>query len=151
MREALAKSKRVGIAKVVLKSREHLAAVKPVRNMITLEMMRFGHEIVDPKDLNLPGKIDISEKEMGLANMLIDSMADKFDPEKYKDEYHDKVLEVIQAKIEGVAPKVPTGRPKAPSKVVDLMEVLKESLKEKQTQKKTSRTSESETRSRKVR
>src|SRR5262245_45564116 len=103
MREALAQSKRVGIAKVVLKSREHLAAVKPVGNMITLEMMRYAHEIVDPKGLNLPAKADVSEKEMNLANMLIDSMSDKFDPEKYKDEYHDKVLEVIQAKVEGVS------------------------------------------------
>src|SRR5690242_10393427 len=90
MREALAKSKRVGIAKVVLKSREHLAAVKPVRDMITLEMMRFAHEIVDPKGLNLPEKVDVSEKEMGLANMLIESMSDTFEPSKYKDDYHDK-------------------------------------------------------------
>jgi len=152
MRQALAKSKRVGIAKVVMKSREHLAAVKPVRDMITLEMMRFAHEIVDPKGLNLPDKVEVSDKEMGLANMLIDSMSDKFDAEKYKDEYHDKVLEVIQAKVEGVAPKLPAARAKAPGKVVDLMEILKESLKETQSQKKTSRpVEEPTTRSRKVR
>jgi len=142
MREALAQSKRVGIAKVVLKSREHLAAVKPVGNMITLAMMRFAHEIVDPKGLNLPGKIEVSDKEMNLANMLIDSMADKFDAEKYKDEYYEKVMEVIRAKVEGVAPKVPASRAKAPSGVVDLMEILKESLKE--TQKKGGRASEAE-------
>src|SRR6516225_1397611 len=86
MREALAQSKRVGIARVVLKSREHLAAVKPVGNMITLDTMRFAHEIVDPKALDLPGKIEISEKEMKLADMLIDSMSDKFEPHRYKDE-----------------------------------------------------------------
>ena len=149
MRDALAKSKRVGIAKVVLKSREHLAAVKPVGDMITLEMMRFAHEIVDPKGLNLPAKVDISEKEMGLANMLIDSMADKFDPEKYRDDYHEKVMEVIQAKVEGVAPKTPAAKAKAPGKVVDLMEVLKESLKETQSQKKSP--VETATRSRKAR
>ena len=137
MREALAQSKRVGIARVVLKSREHLAAVKPVGNMITLDTMRFAHEIVDPKALDLPGKIDVSEKEMKLADMLIDSMSDKFDPKRYKDEYYEKVLEVIRAKVEGVSPKLPTGRPKAPTGVVDLMEILKESLKE--TQKKSPR------------
>jgi len=132
MREALAQSKRVGIARVVLKSREHLAAVKPVGNMLTLNMLRFAHEIVDPKALTLPGKVEISDKEMNLANMLIDSMADKFQPEKYKDEYYEKVLEVIRAKVEGVAPKVPTAKAKAPGHVVDLMEILKESLKETQ-------------------
>src|SRR5215510_1945525 len=83
MRDALAQSKRVGIAKVVLKSREHLAAVKPVGNMITLDTMRFAHEIVDPKALDLPGKIDVSEKEMKLADMLIESMSDKFEPHRY--------------------------------------------------------------------
>ena len=132
MREALAQSKRVGIARVVLKSREHLAAVKPVGDMITLDTMRFAHEIVDPKGLNVPGKIEISDKEMKLADMLIDSMSDKFDPARYKDEYYDKVMEVIQAKVEGVAPKVPAARAKGPTKVVDLMEILKESLKETQ-------------------
>ena len=150
MREALAQSKRVGIAKVVLKSREHLAAVKPVGNMITLEMMRFAHEIVDPKGLNLPDKVEVSEKEMALANMLIDSMADTFQPEKYKDDYHEKVLEVIQAKVAGVAPKAGAVKAKAPGRVVDLMEVLKESLKEAQSQKKAER-AETTTRSRKAR
>ena len=132
MRDALAQSRRVGIAKVVLKSREHLAAVKPVGDMITLEMMRFAHEIVDPKELNLPSRVEVSDKEMSLANMLIDSMSDTFNPEKYKDEYHDKVLEVIQAKVEGVAPRVPAAKAKGSGKVVDLMEILKESLKETQ-------------------
>src|SRR5262249_52946923 len=73
---------------------------------------------------------EISDKEMNLANMLIDSMADKYQPEKYKDEYYEKVLEVIRAKVEGVAPRVPTAKAKAPGHVVDLMEILKESLKE---------------------
>jgi DNA end-binding protein Ku len=136
MREALAKSGRVGIARVVLKSREHLAAVKPVGNMITLEMMRFAHEIVDPSTLQLPGDIEISSKEMDLARVLIDSMTDKFEPKKYKDEYHDKVLSVIQAKVAGVSITVSEPAAKAPTKVVDLMEVLKQSLKE--TQKKSS-------------
>ena len=64
MREALAQSKRVGIARVVLKSREHLAAVKAVGEMITLNTMRFAHEIVDPGELNLSQKPEISKKEM---------------------------------------------------------------------------------------
>ncbi len=130
MRDALAQSKKVGIAKVVLKSREHLAAVKTVGDMMTLQTMRFAHEIVGTGELNLPKKADISKKEMDLANMLIDSMSDKFDPMKYKDEYHDKVLEIIQMKVAGVSPQVPAAKGPGPAKVVDLMEVLKQSLNE---------------------
>jgi DNA end-binding protein Ku len=130
MRDALGQSKKVGIAKVVLKSREHLAAVKTVGNMMTLQTMRFAHEIVDAGSLNLPQKAEISKKEMDLANTLIDSMSDKFDPGKYKDDYHDKVLSIIQMKIAGVSPQVTAPAGPGPAKVVDLMEVLKQSLNE---------------------
>src|ERR671924_1842329 len=71
MRDALAQSKKVGIAKVVLKSREHLAEVKAIGNMMTLQTMRFAHEIVDASDLNLPKSTEVSKKEMDLANTLI--------------------------------------------------------------------------------
>jgi DNA end-binding protein Ku len=130
MRDALAQSKKVGIAKVVLKSREHLAAVKSVGDMLTLQTMRFSHEIVDAGSLNLPAKAEISKKEMDLANTLIDSMSDKFDPNRYKDDYYDKVLGIIQMKVAGVTPQVPAPKGPGPAKVVDLMEILKQSLNE---------------------
>src|SRR5262245_30631940 len=130
MRDALAQSKKVGIAKVVLKSREHLAAVKAVGNMMTLQTMRFAHEIVDSSSLNLPQKAEVSKKELDLANTLIDSMSDKFDPDKYKDDYYDKVLGIIQMKIAGVTPQAPPTKGPAPTKVVDLMEIHKQSLTE---------------------
>ena len=129
MRDALAQSKRVGIAKVVMKTKEHLAAVKAVGDMMTLQTMRFAHEIQDAKELNLP-KAEVSQKEMDLANSLINSMTDKFEPAKYKDDYYEKVMEVVQNKIEGIAPKLPAAVSKASGKVVDLMEILKLSLKE---------------------
>ena len=132
MRDALAQSRKVGIAKVVLKSREHLAALKSVGELMTLQTMRFAHEIVETGALNLPKKADISKKEMDLANTLIDSMSDKFDPTKYKDEYHDKVLEIIQMKVAGVSPQAPAAKGPGPAKVIDLMEVLKQSLNETQ-------------------
>ena len=130
MRDALAQSKKVGIAKVVLKSREHLAAVKTVGEMMTLQTMRFAHEIVDAGSLNLPKAADVSKKEMELANTLINSMSDKFDPVKYRDDYYDKVLEIIQMKVAGVAPQAPVAKGPGPAKVVDLMEILKQSLNE---------------------
>ena len=136
MREALAKSKKIGVAKVVLKSREHLAAVKAVGDLMTMQTMRFAHEIVDAGSLNVPKKVEVSKKEMDLANTLIDSMSDVFDPKKYKDDYYEKVLEVIDMKVKGVTPSAPVVKGRMPGKVVDLMEVLKESLKETQSQKK---------------
>jgi len=135
MRDALAKSKKIGVAKVVLKSREHLAAVKAVGDLMTMQTMRFAHEIVDAGSLNVPKQQEISKKEMDLANTLIDSMTDTFDPNKYKDDYYEKVMEVIEMKVKGVTPLVPAAKGRAPSKVVDLMEVLKESLKETQSRK----------------
>ena len=130
MRDALAESKKVGIAKVVLKSREHLAAVKSIGNMMTLQTMRFAHEIVDAGSLNLPQKAEISKKEMDLANTLIDSMSDRFDARKYKDDYYDKVLSLIQMKVAGVSLAAPAAVGPGPAKVVDLMEILKQSLTE---------------------
>jgi len=128
----LAQSGRVGIAKVVLKSREHLAAVKPVGKLLMLGMMRFAHEIVNPSELQLPDAIVPAGKEMDLARTLIDTMTDKFEPTKYKDEYYEKVLAVIEAKVAGVTPQVGPVAAKRPGKVVDLMEVLKQSLEETQ-------------------
>src|SRR5262245_14206796 len=130
MRDALSLAKKVGIAKVVLKSREHLAAVKSVGKLMTMQTMRFAHEIVDTGSLNLPEKAEISKKELDLANTLIDSMSDKFDPKRYKDDYYDKVLEIIQMKVSGVLPQAPAQKGAGPAKVVDLMEILKQSLNE---------------------
>src|SRR2546425_235679 len=83
-------------------------------------------EITD-EDLD---KAEISKKEMDLANMLINSMSDKFDPKKYKDDYYDKVLEIIRMKVAGVSPTAPAAQGPGPAKVIDLMEVLKQSLSE---------------------
>ena len=67
---------------------------------------------------------------MDLANTLIDSMSDRFEPSRYTDDYYDKVLQIIQMKIAGVAPEVPVPQGPGPAKVVDLMEILKQSLTE---------------------
>src|SRR5262249_39425822 len=75
-------------------------------------------------------------KEMDLANTLIDSMSDKFDPKKYKDDYYDKVMEIIQMKVAGVSPAAPAAKVPGPANVVDLMEILKQSLSETKKAKK---------------
>src|SRR5260370_29016787 len=118
MRDALAESKKVGIAKVVLKSREHLAALKSIGDMMTLQTMRFAHEIVDSGSLNLPKKAEISKKEMDFSNTLIDSMSDKFEATKYKDDYYYKVLEIIPMKPGGISSAAPVSKVASPGKVV---------------------------------
>ena len=130
MREALRNAGKIGVARLVLKTKEHLAAVKAVGNMLTLQTMRFEHEIVDPSQLNLPEVSDVTDKEMALANTLIATMCDTFDPSRYKDEYRGQLLDIIQKKVEGVAPVTAGPGPTVPGQVIDLMEVLKQSLKE---------------------
>src|SRR5712691_4601628 len=78
------------------------------------------------------------------SNMLIDSMSDKFDPARYKDDYHDKVLEIIQMKVAGVSPQIPAAKGPGPAKVVDLMEILKQSLSETKKSKSTRAVAEEE-------
>ena len=129
MREALAQAGKVGVARVVLKSREHLALVKPSGPLLTLQTLRFAHEVGDPGELNLLETGEASSKEMALANTLIETMCDTFDPLKYKDEYRGKLLATIQKKVDGVAPEALGETLEGPGQVVDLMEILKQSLK----------------------
>lgn len=130
LREALEKSGKVGIARVVLRSREHLAAVKPVGNALTLEMMHFEDELVAPEDLDIPEKDDkVSAGEMKAAMMLIGAMEGSFDPSQYKDTYREAMLKAIQAKARGQ--KIAVGA-KAPRKtdegLDDIMSALQRSL-----------------------
>lgn len=128
--EALAQSEKVGVARVVLKTREHLAAVRPLGHAMTMQTLRFSHEIVAMNSLRVPEASGASPKEMELAETLIGTMSSSFDPSKYKDEYREQLLEVIQKKVAGEV--VASGEsvvPAPPGRVIDLMEVLKKSLK----------------------
>jgi DNA end-binding protein Ku len=131
LREALKKSKKVGIGKFVLRSKEGLCAIRPEGKMLALNRMRFADEIRTPETLKLPGKEAIKEKEIELALKLIDQLSGPWKPEEYKDEYTEKLKEVIEEKAEGKIPKA-HGKEPAPTKVNDLMEVLRASLEKGQ-------------------
>lgn len=135
MHDALAESGKVAIARVVLKSREHLAAVRPSGKILAMQMLRFAHELVDPVQVSVPEVDDLSDKERALATTLIDTMVSSFDPNRYKDEYREQLLSVIRAKVENVEPSIPGSMSPTPGKVVDLMEVLKKSLEESKQKK----------------
>jgi DNA end-binding protein Ku len=130
LREALRKTGKVGIAKVVIKTRQHLAAVKPYGNLLVLELMHFAEELVKPTGLPIPGSLDVGAKELEMAIALIESMTDRWDPDKYTDEYRSALLKLIHEKIEHGGKLPPGGGPKKrrPTKVIDLVSVLQESL-----------------------
>ncbi|HEX4012515.1 MAG TPA: Ku protein [Candidatus Cybelea sp.] len=130
LREALAGSNRVAIARVVIRTKEYIAAVKPLEDALVLELMHWANEIVPATTLDLPGSEKLPEKEMQMARMLIDTMSvDEFEPEKFSNQYHDQLLAMIEARAEGK--ELPKAK-KAParSKVVNLMDVLAQSLEQ---------------------
>src|SRR5215467_10022931 len=106
LREALKRSGQVGIAKVVIKTRQHLAAVKPEKNALLLELMHFSEELIEAGTLQIPANASVSPQELKMANELINKMAGKWDPSKYSDEYKNALLELIHKKAEhgGEAP-----------------------------------------------
>jgi DNA end-binding protein Ku len=132
LRDALAKAGKVGISKVVLRTREHLAAVKPVGQALVLELMHFSNELADPASLNLPN-LESGAKELDMATSLIDAMTDEWHPEKYQDEYAEALMKVIEEKIAAGGKELPPAhKPGAPpsTKVVDIVAMLQESLKQ---------------------
>jgi DNA end-binding protein Ku len=130
LREALKESGKVGIAKVVIRSREHLAALKPNGDALVLELMHFADEIVDAKSLDLPAQETPPANEMKVARMLIDTMTEAFDPAQHKDTYREEIMAMIEARAAGKeTPEVETKAPKA-GNVVNLMDVLQRSLEE---------------------
>jgi len=130
LREALTESGKVGIAKVVIRSREHLAALKPNGDALVLELMHFEDEIVEQSTLDLPEIAKPAENEMKVAKMLIDTMTEAFDASKFKDTYKEQILAMIDARAAGKeTPKADVVAPKA-SNVVNLMDMLQRSLEQ---------------------
>jgi DNA end-binding protein Ku len=131
LREALTESNKVAIARVVIRTKEYIAAVKPIGEALVLELMHWANEIVESSTLELPGNEALPEAEMKMARMLIDTMSvQAFEPEKFKNKYHDELLAMIEARAQGK--ELPKAKKAAAprSKVVNLMDVLAQSLEE---------------------
>jgi DNA end-binding protein Ku len=131
LREALSDGKKVGIAKVVIKTRQYLAGVKALKEVLVLELMHFAEELADAGKLNVPKKTTVGKREKDMAEALVKSMSSKWDPEKYKDDYREALLEVIEEKVESGGEEIEEKpkEKKAATKVIDLVAVLQESLK----------------------
>lgn len=130
LREALSTSGRVAIARVVIRTKEYIAAVKPIGEALVLELMHWADEIIASDTLELPAGENLPDAEMKMAKMLIDTMSvDEFEPQKFTNRYHDEVLAMIEARAHGQ--ELPTPKKSAPrAKVVNLMDVLAASLEE---------------------
>ncbi|HSS75190.1 MAG TPA: Ku protein [Thermoanaerobaculia bacterium] len=137
LRETLRRTGKVGIAKVVIRTRQYLAAVvaRDGSDVLTLELMRYAHELRDPKDLDVPsGKAGVSEKELEVAKRLVEGMVEAWKPEQYKDDYRNDLMKLIEKRaksgdLEGSTQAAPKPEPRG-GKVVDLMALLKRSLDE---------------------
>ena len=128
LRESLKRSKKIGLAKFVLRNREHLAVIRPEGQAIVLEQMRFDEEIKKITDLHLPDAKKAGGREIEIALSLIDHLTEHFDPKKYKDTYTDELKKIAKAKAKGKPIKAVKGRKIQNTEVTDIMAVLKKSL-----------------------
>lgn len=142
--DTLEKTDKVGIGKIVIRTRQHLAALVPRDGMLVLIVLRYAHELRDAKDLDLvpekKAKTSITDREREMAKKLVEGMVEPWKPEQYKDEFRDDVVALIEKKIEAgevntVAEPEPKKRAKKPASVVDLMTLLKQSLDDKGNEK----------------
>jgi DNA end-binding protein Ku len=127
---ALRDTERVGIARVVIRSKEQLVAIRPRGDVLTMETLLFGDEVVSPADLGElpdPDEVKASKKEVDMARQLIESLSTEFDPSKYHDEYRQAVLEMIERKAQGEEISVQAPE-EAPADVPDLMAALEASI-----------------------
>jgi DNA end-binding protein Ku len=126
---ALKKTKKVGVAEFVFKNREHLCIIKPEGNMLLLNQLRYESEIKSSSELNLPKNVTLSEKEVKMAEQLIDGLTEEFNASDYKDDYVNALKKVINAKVNKKPIKTSKETPK-PTDINKVMEQLEASLKE---------------------
>jgi DNA end-binding protein Ku len=129
--DAMDAANKVAVARVVIRSKENLVAIRPRGDVLTMETLLFGDEVIEPDQLDgVPEAADqkkTSKRELDMAQQLIDSLSSEFDPDKYRDEYRDRVLDMIERKSQGedVVVETPAEEPK---KVPDLMAALEASI-----------------------
>jgi DNA end-binding protein Ku len=134
LRDALTDSRKIGVAKVVIKVRQHLAAIKSQQNSLMLELMHFPEELLPVAEFKAPAAgRGASKPEVQMAEKLIESMTTKWDQNMYHDDYHEALEKMIQEKIEHGEENLPAPRrAKSPTSAVDLVSVLQRSIQETQ-------------------
>lgn len=128
LREAMRDTDLVGIATIVLRDAQHLAALEVADDALVLTQMRYAEELVDASQYSFPPAKDIRKPELDMAETLVKNLAGKWDPERYRDEYRDNLMKIIKAKKKGTSPKLAAAPEPQRAEVVDLMERLRQSL-----------------------
>ena len=128
LREAMRESRRIGIAKFILRDAQHLAAVEVIEQAIVLSVMRFADELVDTKPFDFPSAQGVRKPELDMAKALVNSLAADWDPAKYTDEYRANLMRIIQGKLKGKEVRLEAPAEPRQAAVVDLMERLRQSL-----------------------
>jgi len=128
LREAIRKADRVGVAKFVMRDKQHLAAIEAIGDALVLTTMRFREELVPERALDFPAAKGVRDKEVRLAEQLVHSLEGPWDPEKYTNEYRANLMAVIEAKRKHARPKLKAGEERESADVVDLMQRLRRSL-----------------------
>jgi DNA end-binding protein Ku len=131
LRETLEKTGRIGIANVVIRTRQHLAALYPQGKLLVLNTLRYQTEIRDADDIKAPEDVKsakVQPREMQMAERLVDDMVMKWEPEEYHDTYRDDLLKLIEEKAEGRLKPAPKERKQKESNVVDFASLLEKSL-----------------------
>jgi DNA end-binding protein Ku len=144
MRETLRRAHTVGIAKVVIRARQYLAALIPEGNALILDLLRYKHEIRDISEYEIPDKTieeyNISERELQMAEKLVETMTTKWEPESFHDEYRDALMQYIERKAKAGETAV-AAEPEAPApeekkgEIIDIMDLLKKSVQQKAEQR----------------
>jgi DNA end-binding protein Ku len=128
LRKALQESKKVGIAKIIIRSKEQMAVIRVYDNTLVMETIHYPDEVRRSSDVpNVPADDKVTDKELDTAIMLIDQLTSEFEPEKYTDEYRTALLELIESKRTGQETVTPTAK-ETPSNVTDLMAALQASI-----------------------
>jgi DNA end-binding protein Ku len=129
LREAMRDSGKMGIAKIILREVQHIAALTVIKDALVLTLMRFADELVDLNEFQFPKAGVVRSQELKMAKMLVENLSAAWSPDKYTDEYRANLMRLIKAKVKGKQPELKVQNVEHKAEVVDLMSRLQESLK----------------------
>lgn len=128
LKETLERTKRIAIAKFALRDRERLVSVRPLDGALLMNTLHWPEEIRSTEELDLPDDVKVSAKEIQMAQMLVEAMAMKFEPDEFRDDYKKAIDEIVAAKVQGKEDLIEAPEVAAETTVVDLMAALKASV-----------------------
>jgi DNA end-binding protein Ku len=129
LREAIKETDTVGIGRITIRSKQHLAAVRALDNAIEINLMRFADEVIDQSEFDIPTGEKPKAGALKMARQLIESLTSDFNPQKYKDQYRENLQSIIDAKVKGKSIQLVEAEEPRPTAVIDLVERLQASLK----------------------